>query len=66
MIDMSMNYGNGTQVLFREKGSDPSLGRKLYQMFIQQGLDPKVDVYSLPITKFNDQNGILSSTYLTS
>ena len=41
--------------IIRKKGGDPSLGRKLYQMFIQQGLDPKVDVYSLPITKINNK-----------
>jgi ubiquinone/menaquinone biosynthesis C-methylase UbiE len=41
--------------IIRKKGGDPTLGRKLYQMFIQQGLDPKVDVYSLPVTKNNNK-----------
>jgi ubiquinone/menaquinone biosynthesis C-methylase UbiE len=41
--------------IIRKKGGDPSLGRKLYRMFIQQGLDPKVDVYSLPVTKINNK-----------
>lgn len=33
-----------------EKGSDPAIGRKLYGMFIDSGLKPQVEVYSLPIS----------------
>ena len=39
--------------IVRKKGGDPALGRKLYRMFIDQGLNPKVDVYSLPIIRTN-------------
>ena len=43
------------ETIIRKKGGDPTLGRKLYQMFIQQGLDPRLDVYSLPVTKVNNK-----------
>lgn len=39
--------------IIRRKGGDPTLGRKLYRMFIDQGLNPKVDVYSIPVTRIN-------------
>lgn len=39
--------------IIMKNGGDPSLGRKLYRMFIDQGLNPKVDVYSLPVTRYN-------------
>lgn len=39
--------------LIMKNGGDPSLGRKLYRMFIDQGLNPKIDVYSLPVTRYN-------------
>ncbi len=29
-----------------ERGTDPQIGRKLYSMFLNEGLDPNVDVYS--------------------
>jgi ubiquinone/menaquinone biosynthesis C-methylase UbiE len=39
--------------IIMKKGGDPTLGRKLYRMFIDQGLNPKVDVYSMPVTRTN-------------
>lgn len=39
--------------IIMKNGGDPTLGRKLYRMFIDQGLNPKVDVYSLPVTRYN-------------
>ena len=39
--------------IIMKNGGDPTLGRKLYRMFIDQGLNPKVDVYSLPVTRHN-------------
>ena len=39
--------------IIMKNGGDPSLGRKLYGMFIHQRLNPKVDVYSLPVTRYN-------------
>jgi ubiquinone/menaquinone biosynthesis C-methylase UbiE len=41
--------------IIKKKGGNPSLGRKLYKMFIQQGLDPRIDVYSLPVTTANSK-----------
>jgi len=35
--------------IIEEKGSDPMIGRKLYKMFMENGLEPQVEVYSLPI-----------------
>lgn len=35
--------------IIRQKGSDPAIGRKLYRMFVNNGLKPQVEVYSLPI-----------------
>ena len=35
--------------IIRQKGSDPAIGRKLYRMFVENGLQPQVEVYSLPI-----------------
>ena len=29
-----------------ERGTDPEIGRKLYAMFLDEGLEPSVDVYS--------------------
>ena len=29
-----------------ERGTDPEIGRKLYAMFLDEGLEPNVDVYS--------------------
>jgi ubiquinone/menaquinone biosynthesis C-methylase UbiE len=29
-----------------ERGTDPEIGRKLYSMFLDEGLEPSVDVYS--------------------
>ena len=29
-----------------ERGTDPEIGRKLYAMFLEEGLEPNVDVYS--------------------
>jgi ubiquinone/menaquinone biosynthesis C-methylase UbiE len=39
--------------IIRKKGGDPTLGRKLYRMFLDQGLNPTVDAYSLPVTGIN-------------
>jgi hypothetical protein len=41
--------------IIRKAGADPSLGRKLYGMIVSQKLDPRVDVYSLPISKVNSR-----------
>jgi ubiquinone/menaquinone biosynthesis C-methylase UbiE len=35
--------------IIRQKGSDPAIGRKLYSMFVQTGLKPQVEIYSLPV-----------------
>jgi ubiquinone/menaquinone biosynthesis C-methylase UbiE len=29
-----------------ERGTDPQIGRKLYSMFLEEGLEPNVDIYS--------------------
>lgn len=36
--------------IIRQKGSDPEIGRKLYRMFVNKGLEPRVEIYSIPIT----------------
>jgi ubiquinone/menaquinone biosynthesis C-methylase UbiE len=33
----------------RAKGSDPSIGKRLYRMFVEAGMKPQVEVYSLPV-----------------
>jgi ubiquinone/menaquinone biosynthesis C-methylase UbiE len=38
------------EAIMKEKGSDPAIGRKLYGMFIDKGLRPQVEVYSLPLS----------------
>lgn len=35
--------------IVRQKGSDPIIGRKIYGMFIKAGLEPQIEIYSLPI-----------------
>jgi ubiquinone/menaquinone biosynthesis C-methylase UbiE len=37
----------------RQKGSDPKIGSKLYKMFVEERLEPKVEVYSKPILNRN-------------
>jgi ubiquinone/menaquinone biosynthesis C-methylase UbiE len=32
-----------------ERGTDPEIGRKLYAMFLDEGLEPSVDVYSTSV-----------------
>lgn len=38
------------ETIVKEKGSDPAIGRKLYSMFIDRGLQPQVEIYSLPLS----------------
>jgi ubiquinone/menaquinone biosynthesis C-methylase UbiE len=42
-----------------ERGTDPQIGRKLYSMFLEQGLNPNVDVYSQSVT--SNRNGFWKS-----
>jgi ubiquinone/menaquinone biosynthesis C-methylase UbiE len=37
------------EFIVRQKGSDPTIGIKLYNMFVNEGLQPKVEVYSKPL-----------------
>jgi ubiquinone/menaquinone biosynthesis C-methylase UbiE len=39
--------------IIRKSGSDPTIGRKLYKMFVAQELTPKIDVYSIPFLHCN-------------
>ena len=41
--------------IVRQKGSDPKIGSKLYKLFVEEGLEPKVEVYSKPILNGNDK-----------
>jgi ubiquinone/menaquinone biosynthesis C-methylase UbiE len=38
-----------------DRGTDPQIGRKLYSMFLEEGLGPNVDVYSKSVT-YNKSN----------
>jgi ubiquinone/menaquinone biosynthesis C-methylase UbiE len=42
-----------------ERGTDPQIGRKLYSMFLDEGLKPTVDVYSKSV--FSNKNKFWSS-----
>lgn len=35
--------------IVKQKGSDPRIGKRLYKLFIEQNLEPKVQVYSLAV-----------------
>ena len=37
-----------------ERGTDPEIGRKLYAMFLEEGLEPNVDVYSKSVYRNRD------------
>jgi ubiquinone/menaquinone biosynthesis C-methylase UbiE len=37
-----------------QRGTDPQIGRKLYSMFLEEGLKPSVDVYSKSVTSNRD------------
>ncbi|MEM2140991.1 methyltransferase domain-containing protein [Nitrososphaera sp.] len=39
--------------IIKAKGSDPFVGKKLYRMFVDAGMKPQVDIYSLPVLKNN-------------
>jgi ubiquinone/menaquinone biosynthesis C-methylase UbiE len=39
--------------IIRKSGSDPTIGRKLYSMFVAKDLTPKINVYSIPFLYHN-------------
>ncbi|HKZ43019.1 MAG TPA: methyltransferase domain-containing protein [Candidatus Hodarchaeales archaeon] len=39
--------------IMKAKGSDPSIGKKLYRMFVDAGMKPQVEIYSLPVLRNN-------------
>jgi hypothetical protein len=41
--------------IVRQKGSDPKIGSKLYKFFVDEGLEPNVEVYSKPILNGNSK-----------
>lgn len=39
--------------IVRQKGSDPNIGKKIYGMLVRAGLEPQLEIYSLPIVWSN-------------